>query len=144
MNGNRIPAEEAQQLRFGDSVKLGVPVIGTTVEFDYILVQRLLKDIKLFLAKGQKEVPRASLVSKKPKRKLTVEEVEPSTSKNKLYRCSSGDKSFAKSLPLSPVKQQKRLSHSQPEETSLSRQRQEVGRPSDGSRTSCEMDNLQM
>lgn len=144
VNGNRIPAEEAHQLRLGDSIQLGVPVIGTEVEFDYMLVQRPLKDIKLYLARGHREGAKAAHVAKKPKRKLTVEEVEPSTSKSKLYRCSSADKSFAKPCPLSPVKRQQRLSHTQPEETGPSRHVQEVDRPSDGSSSLCDLDNLQM
>lgn len=137
VNGNRIPAEEAHQLRLGDSIQLGVPVIGTKVEFDYVFVQRPLKDIKLHLAK-------APPAPKKTKRKFTAEEVEPSTSKPKLYRCSSADKSFAKPCPLSPVKRQQRLCHTQPEETGPSRQAQEVDRPSDGSGAPCDLDNLQM
>eukprot|EP00064_Thunnus_orientalis_P018263 superscaffoldBa00004149_g18358 len=92
VNGNRIPAEEAHRLRLGDSIQLGVPVIETKVEFDYLLVKRPLRDIKHCLAKGHREGARASQIPKKPKRKLTVEEVEPSTSKPKLYRCSSADK----------------------------------------------------
>ncbi|XP_041814717.1 E3 ubiquitin-protein ligase rnf8 isoform X2 [Chelmon rostratus] len=144
VNGNRIPAEEAHQLRLGDSIQLGVPVIETKVEFDYILIQRPFKDIKLYLAKGHGEDAKAAHVPKKPKRKLTVEDVEPSTSKPKLYRCSSADKSFAKSCPLPPVKRQQRLSHSRPEETGPGRQVQEVHQPSDGSSTLCDMDNLQM
>ncbi|XP_034383995.1 E3 ubiquitin-protein ligase rnf8 isoform X1 [Cyclopterus lumpus] len=145
VNGNRIPAEESHQLRLGDSIQLGVPSTSSTeVEFDYIFVQRPLKDIKHHLAKGHKEGAKAALVSKTAKRKLTVEEVEPSTSKPKLYRCSSADKSFAKPCPLSPVKRQQRLSHSQLEETGPSRQVQEVDRPSDGSNTPCDLDNLQM
>ncbi|XP_042359360.1 E3 ubiquitin-protein ligase rnf8 isoform X1 [Plectropomus leopardus] len=144
VNGNRIPAEEVHQLRLGDSIQLGVPVSGTKVEFDYILVQRPLKDIKLYLSKGHREGAKAAHAAKKPKRKLTVEEVEPSTSKPKLYRCSSADKSFAKPCPLTPVKRQQRLSHTQPEETGPSRQVEEVDSPSDGSSTSCDLDNLQM
>lgn len=144
VNGNRIPAEEAHQLRLGDSIQLGVPVIGTKVEFDYILVQRPHKDIKLYLAKGHREGAKSAHVSKKPKRKLSVEEVEPSTSKPKLYRCSSSDKSFGKPCPLSPAKRQQRLSHTQPEETGPSREVQEVDRPSDGSNNPCDLDNLQM
>ena len=144
VNGNRIPAEETHQLRLGDSIQLGVAVIGTKAEFDYILVQRPLKDIKLYLAKGHGQGAKAAHISKKPKRKLAVEEVEPSTSKPKLYRCSSADKSFAKPCPLSPVKRQQRPSHSHPEETGTSRQVQEVDRPSDGSNTPCDIDNLQM
>lgn len=141
VNGNRIPAEEAHQLRLGDSVQLGVPVIGTKVEFDYILVQRPLKDIKQCLTKEKREVAKTAHLPKKPKRKLTVEEVEPSTSKTKLYRCSSADKSFAKPCPLSPVKEQQRLSPSQPQETGTSRQVPEVDQPSESS--VCDMDNLQ-
>uniref|UniRef100_UPI0037E9C765 E3 ubiquitin-protein ligase rnf8 isoform X2 n=1 Tax=Semicossyphus pulcher TaxID=241346 RepID=UPI0037E9C765 len=147
VNGNRIPAEEPHQLRLGDSIQLGVPVIGTQVEFDYILVQRPLKDLKLFnlaLPKGNRGGAKAAHVPKKPKRKLAVEEVEPSTSNPKLYRCSSAGKSFAKPCPLSPVKQQQRLSHSQPEETVTSRRVQEVDGPSGGSSTTCDRDNLQM
>lgn len=144
VNGSRIPAEETHQLRLGDSIQLGVPVIENKVEFDYILVQRPFRDIKQCLAKGKRDVAKADHVSKKPKRKLTVEEVEPSTSKPKLYRCASADKSFAKPCPLSPVKRQHRLCHSQPEVTGTSRQVQEEDRPSDGSSTLCDMDNLQM
>ncbi|XP_019132576.2 E3 ubiquitin-protein ligase rnf8 isoform X1 [Larimichthys crocea] len=151
VNGNRIQAEDAHQLRLGDSIQLGVPVIGTKVEFDYILVQRPLKDIELYLAKVHREGAKASHASKKPKRKLTAEEVEPSTSKPKLYRCSSADKSFAKPCPLSPVKRQQRLSQSrsqsqsQPEETGPSRQEvDEADQPSNSSSSACDLDNLQM
>ena len=143
VNGNRIPAEEAHRLRLGDSIQLGVPVIETKVEFDYLLVKRPLRDIKHYLAKGHREGARASQIPKKPKRKLTVEEVEPSTSKPKLYRCSSADKSFAQPCPLSSVKHHQRLSHTQ-EETGPSRQIQEVDRSSDGSSIPCDLDNLQM
>lgn len=144
VNGNRIPAEEAHQLRLGDSIQLGVPVTGTEVEFDYVLVQRPLRDIKHYLARGHKESPKAAPVSKKSKRKWSVEEVEPSTSKPKLYRCSSADKSFAKPCPASPAQRQPRLAHSQSEETGTSRQVQEVDRPSDGSNSPCDLDELQM
>ncbi|XP_070705402.1 E3 ubiquitin-protein ligase rnf8 isoform X2 [Pempheris klunzingeri] len=137
VNGNRVPAEEARQLRLGDSIQLGVPVIGAKVEFDYIFVRRPLKDIELFLAKAHKEGAKAA---KKPKRKLTAEEVEPSTSKPKLYRCSSADKSFAKPCPLSPPKRQQRLSHTQPEEAEV----REVDGPADGPSSLCDLDNLQM
>lgn len=143
VNGNRIPAEEGHQLRLGDSIQLGVPVMGTKVEFDYILVQRPLKDIRHYLAKGHREGVKAAHASKKPKRKLAVEEVEPSTSKSKLYRCSSADKSFAKPCPLPPVKRQQRRSHNQLAETGYSGQAQEVKRSSDGSCTPFDVDNLQ-
>lgn len=141
VNGNRIPAEEAHQIRLGDSIQLGVPVIGSKVEFDYILVQRPLKDITNYLAKAHKDA-KAAHVTKKLKRKLTGEEVEPSTSKPKLYRCSSAGK--AKPCPLFPVKHQQRLSHSQPEVTGPSRQHQDVDEPSGGSSAAGGVDNLQM
>ncbi|CAK6962732.1 E3 ubiquitin-protein ligase rnf8 isoform X1 [Scomber scombrus] len=143
VNGNRIPAEEAHWLKLGDSIQLGVPVIETKVEFDYLLVKRPLKDIKHCLAKGHKEGAKASQIPKKSKRKLTAEEVEPSTSKPKLYRCSSADKSSAQPCPLSPVKHYQRLRHTT-EETGSSRQIQEVDRSSDGSGILCDLDNLQM
>lgn len=137
VNGNRIPADEAHQLRLGDSIQLGVPVTGTPVEFDYILVQRPLRDIKKYLAKVYKEGAKAPCVAKKPKRKLTVEEAEPSTSKPKLYRGSHADKSFAKPCPPSAVERQKRLSHCQPEQTEPNRQVQETDQP-------CDLGSLQM
>lgn len=140
MNGSRIPAEEAHQLKLGDSIQLGVPVIGTEVEFDYVLVKRPLKDIKQFLAKGPKEASKIVILPKKPKRKLVVEEVEPSTSKPKLYRCSSAGKSFAKTCPLSPVKCKQKVSHSQIEQRGASRGAQEVAQPSE---VLCDIDNLQ-
>lgn len=140
MNGSRIPADEAYQLKPGDSLQLGVPVIGTEVEFDYVLVKRPLKDIRQFLAKSQKEASGVVVLPKKTKRKLIVEEVEPSTSKPKLYRCSSVGKSFAKACPLSPVKHKQKLSHSQIEESGGSRGAQELDQPSENL---CDADNLQ-
>ncbi|XP_041660546.1 E3 ubiquitin-protein ligase rnf8 isoform X2 [Cheilinus undulatus] len=144
VNGNRIPAEVSHHLSLGDSIQLGVPVIGNKAEFDYILVQQPLKDIKLYLAKGRKQGANAAHIPKKPKRKLTGEEVEPSTSTPKLYRCSSSDKSFAKKCPLTPVKPPQRLSHTQPEQTGTSRQVQDIDRSLDGSSSMCDQDNLQM
>ncbi|XP_028997530.1 E3 ubiquitin-protein ligase rnf8 isoform X2 [Betta splendens] len=143
VNGNRIPAEEAFQLKLGDSIQLGVPAFGSSVEFDYILVQRPLKDIRHCLAKEHRAVAEA-YTPKKSKRKLSAEEVEPSTSKSKLYCCSSADKIFAKPCPLPSIKRRQRLSHTQSAESGPSRQAQEVDRPSDESRTSCDVDNLQM
>lgn len=140
MNGSRIPAEEAHQLKLGDSIQLGVPVIGTEVEFDYVLVKRPLKDIKQFLAKGPKEASKVVILPKKPKRKLVVEEVEPSTSKPKLYRCSSAGKSFAKTCPLSLVKCKQKVSNSQTEQHGAGRGAQEVAEPSE---ILCDTDNLQ-
>lgn len=139
VNGKRIPVEEAHQLKLGDSIQLGVPVMGTFVEFDYILVQQPLKDIELFLAKGHKEGTKIGHLPKKSKRKLTVEEVEPSTSKPKLYRCSSSDKSFARPCPQPPTQHQRLASQAFPKETGTSAQVQE-----DNSYYPCDVDNLQM
>ncbi|XP_058470405.1 E3 ubiquitin-protein ligase rnf8 isoform X2 [Solea solea] len=144
VNGKRIPAEEVHQLRLGDSIQLGVPLSGSKVEFDYILAQRPLKDIKLCLAKEHKDGAKSAPVSKKSKRKLSMEEVEPSTSKPKLYRHSTADKSFAKPCPLPQVKRQQRLSHSEPEKTGPSQQVQDVDQPFCGSSDPCDLDNLQM
>uniref|UniRef100_H3DG48 E3 ubiquitin-protein ligase CHFR n=1 Tax=Tetraodon nigroviridis TaxID=99883 RepID=H3DG48_TETNG len=141
VNGSRIPAEEAHLLKLGDSVQLGVPVVGTKVEFDYVLVKRPLRDVRGFLTKRQKEAPGALDLPKKPKRKLAVEEVEPSTSKPKLYRCASAGKAFAKACPLSPQKCRQKLGGEQTEG------REEAGRGAhDGDRPSerlCDTDNLQ-
>ncbi|XP_014908606.1 E3 ubiquitin-protein ligase rnf8 isoform X1 [Poecilia latipinna] len=145
VNGERIPAEQPHLLRLGDSIQLGVPLLGTKVEFDYILIQRPLKDIKPYLVKEQREDTKAAHTPRKFKRKLGVEEVEPSTSKHKLYRCSSADKSFAKPCPLSPVKARRQLSHTQPEETVTSIQEHEGELPPpDGSSSAWDLDNLQM
>ncbi|XP_029352299.1 E3 ubiquitin-protein ligase rnf8 isoform X2 [Echeneis naucrates] len=144
LNGSRIPAEEPHQIRLGDSIQFGVPVNGSKVEFDYVLIKRPLKDIKLCLANGHREGVKAANTSNKSKRKLSVEEVEPSTSKPKLYRSSSADKTFAKPCPVFQVKCHQRLSHTQSEETGPSRQLQKVDQTSDGSSNPCGVDNLEM
>ncbi|XP_023120123.1 E3 ubiquitin-protein ligase rnf8 isoform X2 [Amphiprion ocellaris] len=144
VNGNRITADEVHQLKLGDSIQLGVPLNGYKMEFDYILVQRPLKDIKLYLAKVQREGAKGVHIPKNPKRKLSVEEIEPSTSNPKLYCCSSADKSFAKPCPLSPAKHQQGFSHIQTEETGLSRGVQEAEWPSDDTSLPSDLDNLQM
>nr|XP_015802967.2 E3 ubiquitin-protein ligase rnf8 isoform X3 [Nothobranchius furzeri] len=141
VNGNRISADEPYLLKLGDSIRLGVPLSGTKVEFDYILIRQLLRNIQPYLAKACRTWAKEPQVSKKSKRKLTVEEVEPSTSKPKLYRCDSEGKSFAKPCPLSAVKCQQRLSNTHLEETASSTQKQE--QHSDGSSDPCEVDNLQ-
>uniref|UniRef100_A0A1A8JTE5 E3 ubiquitin-protein ligase CHFR n=1 Tax=Nothobranchius kuhntae TaxID=321403 RepID=A0A1A8JTE5_NOTKU len=141
VNGNRISADEPYLLKLGDSIRLGVPLSGTKVEFDYILIRQLLRNIQPYLAKACRTWAKVPQVSKKSKRKLTVEEVEPSTSKPKLYRCDSEGKSFAKPCPLSAVKCQQRLSNTHLEETASSTQKQE--QHSDGSSDPCEVDNLQ-
>lgn len=146
VNGTRLPSDEAHPVRLGDSIQLGVPVIGNKAEFDYVVVQKPLRDIKRFLAKKlvERVTSKSAHISKKPKRKLTMEEVEPSTSKPKLYRCSSADKSLAVSCPLSPLKGQQRLSHIKPEGTRPGRDDRQAERPSDGSSATRDFDNLQM
>ncbi|KAM9355855.1 E3 ubiquitin-protein ligase rnf8 isoform 2-T2 [Pholidichthys leucotaenia] len=148
VNGSRIPAEEACLLKLEDSIEFGVPIKGNKVEFHYVLIQQPLKDIKLFLAKRQQDGAKPAHAPKKPKRKLAVEEVEPSTSKPKLYRLScadkSADKSFAKPCPLSPLKGQQRHGQTGTGETASSRPIQESEGPSDGTSTPCDLDNLKM
>lgn len=100
VNGERIPADKAHQLSLGDSIKLGVPIVGTKVEYEYILVRQPLKDIKVHLEKGSSEGPCTASRTKKTKRKFNSEELEPSTSsKSKLYRRSATDKSVAQPCP---------------------------------------------
>uniref|UniRef100_UPI003AB082EE E3 ubiquitin-protein ligase rnf8 isoform X2 n=1 Tax=Centroberyx gerrardi TaxID=166262 RepID=UPI003AB082EE len=143
VNGQRIPVETVKGLRLGDSVQLGVPVVGTKVEYEYILVQRPLKDIKPYLAKVHSENANTAFISKRTKRKFNMDEVEPSTSsKPKLYRCTSSDKSLAQPCPL--VEHQPRPRPSQPEETGPSAQVQGVDRLSDGCGSPSDLDNLQM
>lgn len=137
VNGSRIPAEEAHQLRHGDSIQLGVPLCGAEVEYDYVLVRRPLTDIMGCLAKARREVAKTAHLSKKPKRKL--EEVEPSTSKPKLYRCSSADKCLATPCPLPPVNEPQRPGHVQPAETRTSGQLIEVDQPSESSPSDLEL-----
>lgn len=131
MNGNRIPPEVAHQLRLGDSVRLGVPLNGPEVEFDYILIKRPLKDIKQCLAKEKTDEAKTAHLSKKPKRKL--DEVEPSTSKPKLSRRSSADENLASPCPVIPVNKSQRTSLVHSAETGTSSQVIEVGGPSESS-----------
>ncbi|XP_077567219.1 E3 ubiquitin-protein ligase rnf8 [Stigmatopora nigra] len=137
VNGIRLPAQEAHVLKLGDSIHLGVSILGYKVEYDYILVQRPLKEIIHKLAKRQKEATTAGLVANTSKRKLTVEEMEPSTSKAKLFRCSNTDKSLANPCPM-PTKHQK---HPQLQEPTPNPHL-------NGANQSCggfgDMDNLQM
>lgn len=129
VNGSRIPAEVAHQLRDGDSIQLGVPLCGAQVEYDYVLVKRPLKDIKGCLAKENRAMAKTTHFSNKPKRKL--EEVEPSTSKPKLYRCSSEDKCLASACPPPPGNEPNGPSPVQPIETSTSVEVIEDDQPSE-------------
>ncbi|XP_037541489.1 E3 ubiquitin-protein ligase rnf8 isoform X1 [Nematolebias whitei] len=142
VNGHRISADEPHLLRLGDSVQLGVPLVGTKVEFDYILTHQLLKDIKPYLAKRHKDCAIAPQILKKFKRKLTVEDVEPSTSKPKMYRSSSAGDSLVKPCRLTPVQHLQRLGSTQPEEKNPSRQIVKE-HSSDGPSSPCDLDYLQ-
>ncbi|XP_045067312.1 E3 ubiquitin-protein ligase rnf8-like isoform X2 [Coregonus clupeaformis] len=100
VNGERIPVDKAHLLRLGDAIKLGVPIVGTKVEYEYILVRQRLEDIKPYLVKGPSEVACATSRTKKTKRKCNSDELEPSTSsKSKLYRHSATDKSQGQPCP---------------------------------------------
>lgn len=98
VNGKRIPAEKPHRLSLGDSLKLGVPIGDSKVEYEYILVRQPIKDVKPYLAnEGACDAPKHKIT----KRKCNPDELEPSTSsKPKLYRCSSSDKSFAQPCPI--------------------------------------------
>ncbi|XP_061560280.1 E3 ubiquitin-protein ligase rnf8 isoform X2 [Phycodurus eques] len=144
VNGIRIPAQEAHLLKLGDSIQLGVPVMGSKVEYDYMLVRRSLREIKHNLAKRQKEASKAVHIPKKSKRKLTGEEMEPSTSKAKLYRCSYTDKPFAHPCPFPPAKYHQRRSCPQLEETATNPCVEEAYRSWAGVDVPCDLDNLQM
>ncbi|KAM6954082.1 E3 ubiquitin-protein ligase rnf8 [Aplochiton taeniatus] len=97
VNGNRISAGKPHCLSLGDSLKLGTPIIGTKAEFEYILVREPIKYVKPYLAnEGSREVPTHEIT----KRKYNADDLEPSTSsRTKLYRCSSSDKCFAQPCP---------------------------------------------
>ncbi|KAJ8391555.1 hypothetical protein AAFF_G00088770 [Aldrovandia affinis] len=101
VNGERIAAEKAWPLSAGDSVRLGVPVEGTQMEFEYELVQDRLEAVEPFLRGAQPGVedtvpPRA----KQTKRRLEAEESDPAKLyRAKLYRCSAVDKSLGRPCP---------------------------------------------
>ncbi|XP_050995483.1 E3 ubiquitin-protein ligase rnf8 isoform X2 [Labeo rohita] len=105
VNGSRIPPGNPCLLKQGDSVRLGVPLDGNPVEFDYILVQNNFSDVKSFLSGNlSKESASASVGQKlkNSKRKFDGDEAEPCPtqhSKSKLYRSSGPDKSRAQACP---------------------------------------------
>lgn len=110
VNGSRLAVDKPHLVKLGDSIQLGVPVSGSLVEHDYVLIQRPLKDVTPVLEKPYKDLTRITHLFKKPKRKMT-DEPEPSTSsKPKLYRSSGMDKSSAQACPLPPVKPGQMLS----------------------------------
>ncbi|XP_056150600.1 E3 ubiquitin-protein ligase rnf8 isoform X2 [Lampris incognitus] len=142
VNENRIPVEEAHPIRLGDSIKLGVPPTGDQVEFEYILIQRPLKDIKPYLAKRRREDAHAVLLSKKLKRKPNTDEVEPSTSsKPKHYCCSTPNQSAFEPCP--GVEHQEEPSPVQAENPAPSVHVQ-VDLSLGGSSVCNDLDNLQM
>ncbi|XP_053738155.1 E3 ubiquitin-protein ligase rnf8 isoform X1 [Synchiropus splendidus] len=135
VNGVRLPAEEPHTLTVGDSLKLGVPIIGTEVEFEYQLIKQPLSNIKHNLAKGPKAGGRAAHGPKVHKRKLPALEVEASTSRPKLYRSSSADKALARPCPVTLVKLQQEPSVAQPEDTDPIREVLEVAEDLDDLQT---------
>ncbi|XP_036438100.1 E3 ubiquitin-protein ligase rnf8 isoform X1 [Colossoma macropomum] len=111
VNGTRISTRKPHVLQQGDAVRLGVPLDGNPVEFEYILVHRRLSKIKDFLTKavGTEAVANISVPKpKKSKRKFGTDEVEAGTtldSKSKLYRSSNTDKSSAQPCPTAAAHQ---------------------------------------
>lgn len=105
VNGNRIAPGQPFLLHQGNSVRLGVPLDGNPVEFDYLLVQRPFSEVKPFLSGNpSKESSSTSsgLKLKNSKRKFDGDESESCPtqhSKSKLYRCSWPDKSHAQPCP---------------------------------------------
>uniref|UniRef100_A0A8C1Z0Z4 E3 ubiquitin-protein ligase CHFR n=1 Tax=Cyprinus carpio TaxID=7962 RepID=A0A8C1Z0Z4_CYPCA len=105
VNGSRIPPGSPCLLKQDDSVRLGVPLDGNPVEFDYILVQKNFSEVKSFLSGSpSKESGAASFGQKlkNSKRKFDGDEAEPCPtqhSKSKLYRSSGPDKSRAQPCP---------------------------------------------
>nr|XP_057941982.1 E3 ubiquitin-protein ligase rnf8 isoform X1 [Doryrhamphus excisus] len=142
VNGCRIPTEEAHPLKLGDSIQLGVPV-GSYMEYDFTLVQQPLREVRHNLAKRPNGGTKVAHIAKKPKRKLTPEEVEPSTSKSKLYRCLSADTSLAQSCPLPPVVHDQHRGHPQPKQTTPLRRMEETILNFGASGAPCDLDNLQ-
>ncbi|KAM9778633.1 E3 ubiquitin-protein ligase rnf8 isoform X2 [Syngnathus typhle] len=142
VNGIRIPTEKAHLLQLGDSVRLGVPIVGSKAEFDYKLVKRPLREIQHKLLKGQKTSTKVANVPMK--RKLIEEEGEPSTSKTKLYRCSDLDKSVAQPCPLSPAEHQECHSCAQLKEAPPKPDVEDSERACGVLDVPCDLDNLQM
>ncbi|XP_026097055.1 E3 ubiquitin-protein ligase rnf8-like isoform X1 [Carassius auratus] len=105
VNGSRIPPGNPCLLKRGDSVRLGVPLDGNPVEFDYILVQRNFSDVKSFLSGNPSRESGAASFGQKlknSKRKFDGDEAEPCPAqipKSKLYRSSGPDKSRAQPCP---------------------------------------------
>ncbi|XP_051953968.1 E3 ubiquitin-protein ligase rnf8-like isoform X2 [Xyrauchen texanus] len=104
VNGRRIAPGNPCLLQLRDSIRLGVPLDGNPVEFDYILVQRKFSDMKSFLSGNLgKESSAASSGQKlrNSKRKFDDESEYCPTqhSKSKLLRSSRADKSRAQPCP---------------------------------------------
>ncbi|XP_072312137.1 E3 ubiquitin-protein ligase rnf8 isoform X2 [Eucyclogobius newberryi] len=133
VNRCRIAPEKSHVIRPGDSVQLGVAVTGSDVEFDYILAQKPLKDVKSFL---ETDGTKATHVFKKVKRKMSPE-TEPSTSsKSKLYRSSGTDTSSAQSCPLQSLETKKQRRQQSTTRSEITDDKEEE--------TPGDVDNLQM
>ncbi|XP_043076273.1 E3 ubiquitin-protein ligase rnf8 isoform X2 [Puntigrus tetrazona] len=119
INGSRIPAGNPFLLKQGDSVRLGVPLDGNPVEFDYILAQKNLSDVKSFLSGRESDAAPVGQKLKNSKRKFDGDESEPcptQNSKSKLYRSSGPDKSRAQPCPSAERRETGRFSSKPPEE----------------------------
>ncbi|KAF4082532.1 hypothetical protein AMELA_G00152600 [Ameiurus melas] len=93
VNGTRISSRKPHVLQQGDLVRFGVPLDGSPVEFEYVLLHSSLDKIKDFLSKtARAEVKALTSRPKKSKRKFGTDETEPNNSKAKLYRMSNTDK----------------------------------------------------
>lgn len=102
VNGTRISPNKPHALHEGDSVRLGVPLDGQLVEFDYVLIHSYYDEIKDFLSKSTKEESDANVSVTKPKRskrKYETDPVDSADSKPKLFRTSNTDKSDGSSCP---------------------------------------------
>ncbi|KAI1897729.1 hypothetical protein AGOR_G00086280 [Albula goreensis] len=104
VNGTRIVPERAWPLTAGDSVRLGVPVEGAQVEFDYVLVRDSLQAVAPFLLGVQTSFdPPAPPRVKNTKRRLEVQDSDLTgspESQAKLYRSANVDKSLGLPCPI--------------------------------------------
>ncbi|XP_062857758.1 E3 ubiquitin-protein ligase rnf8 isoform X2 [Trichomycterus rosablanca] len=105
VNGTRISPGKPHALQEGDAVRLGVPLDGNLVEFEYVLVHSCFDKIKDFLTKSTKVEASANVSApkqKRSKRKFAADETDPGTAadpKSKLFRTSDTDKSDGLSCP---------------------------------------------
>ncbi len=92
INGSRIPAGNPFLLKQGNSVRLGVPLDGNPVEFDYILVQKNFSEVKSFLSGNlskESDVASVGQKLKNSKRKLDADESEQCPTQNSNPSCTA-------------------------------------------------------